>query len=460
MMNKFRLFGNYFPFLFSAIILFIHYLPELINPIFPGDSGFRLLHANHVVLLGGSSVWLPFLQLHVFLLYLLKSPVFLYKFIPIFYFLLVLFMINKLSLKIIGNGILEILFTTLLLLALTNNSLLLYLGSNLYQEIIVFALLYVLIYLYYFGKTHRFLFYIFAFLALLTREYFWIYYITLGIISLFRINTLTRNKIIIYCLYGLIPLLWIFYTKQPVFLKTFSANSYLNAQVIIDRTYRLIEVFTTNHLPPIILILFITFCFVYIGGKFNNIKDSNHYFIDYHIFSLISLLGMYLFIILLDPWQPIPLNARIVFPIFIHLPFWFLICYKYASRLPRHSQIIIMLLLVFGLGTLVNKRPHLQGLFIKQSSFYREIPEAISIYKNQSHIRSLKIAIVSIDYWKYYIAYLTGPLLYANNRYESKYSCLNYDIIISYADYFADNFYRYKTINIADNVDIYMWFKK
>lgn len=125
-----------------------------------------------------------------------------------FYFLILLFILNKLSLRIIGKGIFEILFTTLLLLALSNNSLLLYLGSNLYQEILVFALLYALIYLYYFGRIHRFLFYIFAFLALLTREYFWAYYIALGIISLFKIHSLTRKKllfivhIVLFQLYG------------------------------------------------------------------------------------------------------------------------------------------------------------------------------------------------------------------------------------------------------------------
>lgn len=197
-MSKFRFFKNYFPFLFSVIILFIDYLPELINPIFPGDSGFRLLYAKYLILNGGSRVWLPFLQLHIFLLYLLKSPVFLYKLIPIIYYLILLFTLNKL----------------------------------------------------------------------------------------------------------------------------------------------------------------------------------------------------------------------------------------------------------------------IESLFKKQSGYYREIPEAISVYKNQNHIKSLKIAVVGIDYWKYFIPYLTGSLLYQKIAYVPRHSCLNYDIIISNTDYFADNFYLHKTISIDNNIDINMWFKK
>ena len=82
------LFPKYIPFLLSITFLFINTLPELINPVFTGDSGLRLLKASQIIIrpLSTERVWLPFLQLHINTLYRIKAIPMLYKMIPISYF--------------------------------------------------------------------------------------------------------------------------------------------------------------------------------------------------------------------------------------------------------------------------------------------------------------------------------------------------------------------------------------
>lgn len=153
-----------------------------------------------------------------------------------------------------------------------------------------------------------------------------------------------------------------FYTKQPIFLKTNSNNSDLNVQVIFERMQRLYEVFSINFIFPIIFIIFLAVCFIFF---INKNKKQNHHISDYHIFSIVSLALIYLYFVLKDPWEHTPLNSRIIFPFLFQIPFWFLIFYREIIRFPKKYKIIFILLLVFGLGTLVNRRPHIENLFMK-----------------------------------------------------------------------------------------------
>lgn len=441
--------NNFAPIIFAILILVFQYMPLLKNPAFPGDSGIRLEYARYLILHAPNHIWLPILQAHIHLLYILKSPVFLYKLIPISYLILLLFMLNLLSVRILGPGKLARILTTFVLLSLVNNRQILFLGNNLYQEIPTFTIFYLLYYSY-FTKNLK-LFYTISCIAMLTREYFWVYYLVFVIAAFRKRKSLSISPI--FLVYVFIPIIWLFTTKQAIWGSVKSLNLPFNLLTIYERSGRLLSVFLKESVFPIIL--WISLCCVWL-------KTRKHFMAndlwDYSIFSLISIFGIYLYFIIKDPWQPIPLNPRMIIPLIIHIPLWIILCYKYILRFPKVQKVLLTIFLIFSLLPLYNHLPSIKAYGRGNYDYYRDISLAISNYKKTSVNKEIKIGIAGIEYWTY-ITYLVGPLLYQNREYVSNNISTDYDILISSPGNQDLRYKKYSTVRITDDFSIQVLYK-
>lgn len=414
----------YLPFLMISFITLIRIFPDLINPIFPGDSGHRLNLAQTLIIHVGNRIWLPLLQIHIYLLYFLKPPLFVYKLIPFFYFLTFLLLLNKLCNKILGKGFINLLFALLLLFSFANNGLILFLGTNLYQEIIVFAFFYILLYVYFVTKKVSFISYLLVFTALLSREYFWIYYWVFFVLYLLFKEKIHIKIPLYFISLGIVPIIWLFFTKQSIFLKSSLSNHNLKMQLILDRVYNFYKIETSGSVLLISLILIICFIATYFFTSRQEKKRSNN-LVGYHIFSFISLMLTYLYIFVQNPWRETPNNPRIIAPFLIFIPFWLIISFKNSQFLTGYKKLFVSILIIFGLISLNNGYTGLLKSInrlssIKKQRFYSEISELTQNYKITHYKSSVNIGVLGLDYWDEYGAFLVGPLLYQERIYYGK----------------------------------------
>lgn len=378
--------------------------------MFPGDSGFRLLYASQIIVRLGSRIWLPYLQTHIYLFHLIKAPLLFFQLIPVVYFLVFLWTINQLAIKLVGISLKAKLFTLLLLLVLVSNRLLLFLSHNLYQEVPVLALFYLLTYLWLFSQKRSWLFCLVGILALFTREYFWILYLTLGIVNLREYHKLSKPKIIIYSLLGMLPLSWMALTSQTTTLNDNATATVFTLAAFAERTLRLTTVLATNAMLPILFCLLVVWLVIVFYKK-------PIYHRRYLWFSLLSWLFFLSYTLLKDPWQPRPENPRMVIPFIMFIPIWTLLAYQAIQNLPKRAKNVLVALLCTGLILLCNQWPSLNAFLVKANVQIEPFVAALRQYREQQPNQSLKIAVVAMDFWEEYVPYFSGMLLYENKEY-------------------------------------------
>ncbi len=67
------------------------------DPFFGGDAGHRMRNADFPIVRLGNRVWLPVLQGHIWVFYLLKLPYYAFKLIPCFYSFLAFLLLGLIS---------------------------------------------------------------------------------------------------------------------------------------------------------------------------------------------------------------------------------------------------------------------------------------------------------------------------------------------------------------------------
>ena len=91
--------------LLLALVLFADRVwVALDNPFFRGDAGHRMNHSDLPVVHLGRRLWLPFLQLHIWLLKLLGTPFGYFKLVPACYFLAAVSALGAFTYRTLGRG--------------------------------------------------------------------------------------------------------------------------------------------------------------------------------------------------------------------------------------------------------------------------------------------------------------------------------------------------------------------
>jgi hypothetical protein len=322
----------------------------LCDPFFPGDSGLRMANAGRMLITVGNRTWLPFLQAHIFLLYKLTTPYYLFKFIPLFYFFLALIFLGKLARRHLGLDRFSLIFSGLLLFAFAFQRCVLFLSTNLYHEIVAIAFFYILLYLGALELKKNWIALAIASLALLTRDVFSIY---LVVVTLLNFKQIFSDRAYV------LSFAWLW---SIVILSRFlSPLSHLSAGLgwpsfpyewplginqttvphdLLVGARSLFASFSSNNVYGLILVMFLIWAAMKYFEKKTGVKTpaQEEFFEKFSRFSAISLLTIYFLVVAFDPWQCTFGNARMGFPLIEHLFIWAIIFYSQASRFPEWQR--------------------------------------------------------------------------------------------------------------------------
>ncbi|MFH0772939.1 MAG: hypothetical protein V1922_01360 [bacterium] len=283
--------------------------------------------------------------------------------------------------------------------------------------------------------------------ALLTREYFWIYYIIFGFIDRKKIIS-KINNILWYFLLLLIPLFWTLYTKQSVIIGFNSNTASITIPIILQRANRLILITQNEGLIPSTIAVMIVSILLLKDLIYKKYKISL-FEKNYLLFGFFSLIIIYLYIIVKDPWSATPYNPRMLFPLIILLPAYYLISFKYVLTKPNLIKYFLIMTLFFSLLIHIHFPP-VNNLKAKRSPFFRDINTMLTLAKKTDKNIPLKIGVVGIDYWNEYVLLFVGPFLYENAEYltdDSKIS--DYQLLVTNAKSTYHGFEKCKTVHIG-----------
>ena len=310
-----------------ALLLGWTYADAFLHPTFFGDQGVRLDRAGELIVGVGRRVWLPFLQLHIHLLYLARAPAAVYLLVPYAYAVLSLFLLAALCRAALGDQRGTQLATAALLLGFAGSSFN-WLGRTLYQEVIVLPLFLALVYLHFFAPQRRLLFLAVFAAGMLTREVFWIWWaVFLALHWRGRLRD-PRFRWTAVAL-GVIPLLWLVATAQSPLLARNVADDTANfADSLAERAAILGGLLRSESFLIALVCLAAVFATVLARRGLRGIS-----FRGYHLFSFLSLAAIYAYVLYFDPWQRTPGNTRALVPLYAHVLVWAVLAWRDASRL-------------------------------------------------------------------------------------------------------------------------------
>ncbi len=194
--------------LFALALLAHKVWIAMLDPNFGGDAGIRMENAARPIFRLGNRVWLPLLQVHIWLLHFLRPPYPFYNLIPCFYFFAAVVSLGLLGLRCLGRTWSGILFTLAVMFCFAEQGLVSRASTTLYQETLGVAFFYLLLYLGALNLRKAPVLILLGALALLTRDTFQFYLLSLTLLNWKTIlsdRALRRSFLFLWC----IPVLWL-----------------------------------------------------------------------------------------------------------------------------------------------------------------------------------------------------------------------------------------------------------
>jgi hypothetical protein len=329
-----------------ALLLGWSHAGSFLYPSFTGDQGIRLDGAAQLVVGPRRRVWLPFLQLHVHLLYLAGAPLAAYVLVPFAYTVLTLFLLAALCRAALPDEREALVAGAVLLVAFAGSAFH-WLGRSLYQEVIVLPIFLALIYLHYFSPGRRWLFLALLAVGMLTREIFWVWwgvFLALG----WRERLQPPGFRAAVAALGAIPLVWLLATRQSPALARHPAEQ----GGLLDGLGGRAAILGRLVLSESFLLAMVCLAIVF-GAALAARGRRGLSLPSYHVFSLVSLAAIYGYILLFDPWRTTPGNARAMAPLYAHLLFWAVLAWRDASLLPGRARVAGRLIASIGILTML-----------------------------------------------------------------------------------------------------------
>ncbi len=347
----------------TAVALFLLKIPFVLNdPIFEGDSGFRMYNAGNLIFKAGNRVWLPFLQLHIWILYKLKLPYWAFKLIPCLYFLLAVIFLGLLSYRILGKNRCGLIFSIFLMFCFAYQRSVIFLSVNLYQEILEIAFLYILFYTGVFDLRRKIFLLIIASFALLTRDTFQFY---LSVLTLLNYKKILSDKKYIFSFIWLwmIPLLWSIsvpvmsliqkkgWPKWPLEWPLMENAYSLAIFDLLTNSKSLITSMIANKIHFFIIGLVIAWIahISYFRNGRKKICPSDAFEDKFKIFSIVSLAIFYSLVLLIDPWHCGYGHIRMSTVLLSQLFIWCILFYKRTFDYPGPLKFFVTAVLVLSL---------------------------------------------------------------------------------------------------------------
>ncbi|MCI0416012.1 hypothetical protein L0222_24830 [bacterium] len=430
-MDRPKVIGLFCLFLLIFIVFAVNLTTAVNDPFFDGDAGYRLHSARMPIVRLENRIWLPMLQLHIWLFYLLHLPYYTFKIIPCFYFFVALLFLCLLAYRLNRGCNAGLLFTLLIVFSFSFQSYLKNLSILLCQESIDLALFYLLLW----GgalelKKNKWLLPIGA-AALLTRESFWIYLLVITVLNWKRIISSNGYRISFMFLWG-IPLLWLssipvgywyFEGRFPAFPVEWPLGINKEGGRAISHVVESSRSLAVSIVSSKALILVAGAIIVWaIGAVYRRMRGQdvipiNPFRSQFAIFSLLSIGIVYSLVILFNPWEATFANQRVTVPLLAHAFVWSSILFAETRFLTGLAKVSARSILVATLILTMNLNV---STWIPPDNSQPEnaIAEIEQFVRAAGHKKQANVCFFGVDYWQA-LEIFVGATLYAR-RYLHK----------------------------------------
>ena len=359
---------------FALALLAQKVLIAILDPNFGGDAGIRMNAAPLAYFRVGNRVWLPYLQLHIWIFYHLRLPYRLYNLIPCFYFFVAVVSLGLLGLRLLGRTWSGILFTLAAMFCFAEQRLISGLAVTLYQEILGVAFFYLLLYSGALDLRKARVLVLLGALALLTRDTFQFYLLALTLLNwktILRDRTYRRSFLFLWA----IPVIWqlsiplgylVFDHRFPRSLTEWPLTINKEQEAAVSHLSISLASLWTGMLESGAIVLLAGVVLAWVVIRWNSSptvpaagNESREFTRRFGPFSLLSLGMIYSAIILFNPTRATFGNSRMAFPLIEHLFIWALLALAatFTSRgISRYAaRALVMAGLLASLSPLVRR---------------------------------------------------------------------------------------------------------
>ena len=452
---------------FAALVLvFLCNLPGILSPILQGDAGFRLQNSDTLFVKTGFRYWLPGLQAHIMVLHRLRAPLPFYLLVPFFYYGMGLVCINLIAWRMLRPAPCRLIILCAAFILFSFMPLVTSLSFDLYQEMLCFGLFQLALYIYWFHQRRKIFLVVVVIAGVLTREYFWFYLISFFVIQI-ALRVAGRPLRIRYkaaAIFTLVILAWLWSMKIDMIRKFHDMAPYAHISDLVSRVNLTIENISSENQGPFFLCALIAATYLLLTHwKKVGTSERSGRFVEYTVFSGLSLLFIYSYAIWTNAWGLTPYNPRMVFPFLIHMPAMLILLLRESSRL-KNKQKALLCGAVFASMCYAVAIPELPSPDKWHASeYHRAMSDLSAEYMKSSSYRSSSphFCITGFGRWYDYANYIVEPLLY-----ESKELIVNdvpppsCDIVLSSRPVSNESYFQYSVIDSPAGKLIYVQFRK
>ncbi len=370
--------------LFAAALLAWKVAIALSDPSFGGDAGIRLDKAYRPMLRVGNRVWLPYLQVQIWLLYLLRMPYRVYNLIPCAHFFVAVLLLGLLGLKILGRTFSGLAFTLLVMFAFAQQQLFSQLSVSLFQEIPAAAFFYLLVYTGGLARARRWWLVAVGALALLCRDTFWIYLFSLTLLNWKEVFSDKPKRTSLAILWA-VPILWLlaipvgwlahdgrlpsFPTEWPLMVNKAGNRAVTSVAASLRSLWASLISSRAAYLSLALILAY----GVHLLEQRRRPGALQGWTADlvarFRGFSLLSLGVIYALFIAFDPWQVTFGAMRMSAPLLEQAFLWWLIAFSVSACYRPLPRFLTRVILVTGLIAGLSLRP---GAWLPQPDRARE----------------------------------------------------------------------------------------
>jgi hypothetical protein len=358
--------------LLAAALLIWKVAIALSDPSFGGDAGLRLSKASQPVMRVGNRVWLPYLQVQIWFLYLLKLPYAAYNLIACAHFFVAVLFLGLLGLRIIGCTFSGLAFSLVVMFSFAQQRSFSQLSVSLYQEIPAAAFFYLLLYSGALVLARRWWLVAMGGVALLCRDTFWIYLFSLTLLNrkeVFAERSCRRSFAFLWA----VPILWLlviplgwlahdgrlpsFPTEWPLMVNK-EGNRAVTSVVVSLRSLwaSLVSSRAVYLLAAGAVAWAVHFMEKRRRGAAGKAGPAD-FVAHFRGFSALSLGIAYVLIVLFDPWQATFGAGRMSAPLLEQAFLWSLIAFSASGSYRPAARVLTRVALVAGLLAGLNPQP-------------------------------------------------------------------------------------------------------
>jgi len=394
-------------------------------PFFGGDEGMRLSLAYLPLIRMGNRIWLPMLQGHIWMFYLLGLPYYTFRLIPCFYFFVAMVFLGLFTWRRIAKLSGGLIFTLFLMFCFAFQWEVQRLSVELYQESIGLAFFYVLLWA---GalelRPNRWLPLIAAG-ALLTREDFWIYLFAASVLNYKQIlsrKQYRRSFLFLWSVLGLwllsTPFLYrrlsgrfpTFPTEWPLGINKQGGHAISHLSTSLADYFHWLVRSRSIYLATGLVIAWIILK-VLGRAKDQSARAADDFETRFRSFSFLSLAIIYFLVVAFHPWEHTSGSGRFAIPLLAQGFVWAGLLFARANSYPAPAKILARCILVAALLLSLSTDPR-AWTFQRDRQAEESVDRIAQLVQSAGPSGKANACILMRNYWEA-LRLFAAPALYA-----------------------------------------------